>query len=199
VPREILVSLLFVETRLGTFVGTENAFWSLACMAAADSPERMAGGLGDIPITAGHDAWLKAKLADKSEWAYKELRALLAFCVSQRLDPHVMPGSVYGAIGICQFMPSNLASCGEDGDGDGIINLFTEPDAIFSAAFYLTKHGWSAGQSVDRQRAALKRYNNLTIYANTILALAESIRTGTLQTGPPGGKQGSGKKNPKKK
>ena len=185
VPREVLVSLLFVETRLGTFVGRENAFWSLACMAAAESPDMVNAGLGDIPITAQHNAWLQSKLSDKSSWAYKELRALLTYCSVQNLDPHGIPGSVYGAIGLCQFMPSNLVPYGDDGDGDGVINLFSEPDAIFSAANYLTKHGWRAGASVDAQRSVLKRYNNLTIYANTILALAESLRTGVVQTGPP--------------
>lgn len=185
VPREILVSLLFVETRLGTFVGKENAFWSLACMAAAESPDMVNAGLGDIPITVQHNAWLQSKLTDKSAWAYKELRALLAYCTLQNLDPHGIPGSVYGAIGLCQFMPSNLTPYADDGDGDGVINLFSEPDAIFSAASYLTKHGWRAGASVDAQRSVLKRYNNLNIYANTILALAESLRTGAVQTGPP--------------
>ena len=185
VPREVLVSLLFVETRLGTFVGRENAFWSLACMAAAESPDMVNAGLGDIPITPQHNAWLQGKLTDKSSWAYKELRALLTYCNVQNLDPHGIPGSVYGAIGLCQFMPSNLVPYGDDGDGDGVINLFSEPDAIFSAANYLTKHGWRAGASVDAQRSVLKRYNNLNIYANTILALAESLRTGVVQTGPP--------------
>ncbi len=185
VPREVLVSLLFVETRLGTYVGKENAFWSLACMAAADTPDRVQGGMGDIPITEKHNAWLQSKLTDKSNWAYNELRSFLAFCSTQNLDPHVMPGSVYGAIGICQFMPSNLLPYGDDGDGDGVINLFSVPDAIFSAAKYLTKHGWKETMSVDAQRSVLKRYNNLTIYANTILALAESVRTGVLQSGPP--------------
>ena len=187
VPREVLVSLLFVETRLGTFMGKENAFWSLACMAAADSPERMTGGLSEIPITDKHSEWLQVKLTDKSNWAYNELRSLLAFCSVQNLDPHRMPGSVYGAIGICQFMPSNLVPYGDDGDGDGVVNLFSEPDAIFSAARYLNSHGWKKDPAVDRQRSVLKRYNNLNIYANTILAMAESIRTGVPQTGPPDG------------
>jgi membrane-bound lytic murein transglycosylase B len=185
VPREVLVSLLFVETRLGTFLGNENAFWSLACIAAADTPDSVRAGLGDLPITAQHDAWLQGKLADKSAWAYKELRALLAFCSLYNLDPHAIPGSVYGAIGLCQFMPSNLAPYAEDGDGDGVINLFSAGDAIFSAAHYLSKHGWKSGAGVAAQRLVLKRYNNLAIYANTILALAESLRTGIVQTGPP--------------
>jgi len=186
VPREILAALLFVETRLGTYVGKDLALWSLASMAAADTPERMAGGLDDMPITEQHADWLQSTLTKRSAWAYNELRALLAYFADNDLDPFQVPGSVYGAIGICQFMPSNIMPYGEDGTGDGVINLFTDPDAIFSAARYLTKHGWSGNDlSVDAQRKVLRRYNNLNIYANTILALAESIRTGVLQTGPP--------------
>ena len=193
VPRETLVSLLFVETRLGTYMGTENAFWSLACMAAADTPDMVRAGLTDLPLTEAHNTWLQAKLTDKSNWAYKELKALLTYCTIQKVDPHGMPGSVYGAIGICQFMPSNLEPYGDDGDGDGVVNLFSEPDAIFSTARYLTRHGWAAGLSVGQQRDVLKRYNNLNKYANTILALAETMRTGVLQTGPPDAVKPAGK------
>ncbi|MDL2279277.1 lytic murein transglycosylase [Desulfovibrio sp. OttesenSCG-928-G11] len=187
VPRELLAALLYVETKLGVYVGKDNAFWSLACMAAADNPDMVQGGVGDVPLKPEHDDWLQSKLKDKSGWAYKELRALLEFCRVNNLDPLLMPGSVYGAIGICQFMPSNLSSYGEDGDGDGVINLFSEADAVFSAARYLHKHGWKKEMSVSARREVLKRYNNLNIYANTILALAESVRTGVLQTGPPAG------------
>jgi membrane-bound lytic murein transglycosylase B len=174
-----------VETRLGVFTGKENAFWSLACMAAADSPERVKGGLAGIPLTSRHDAWLRARLKDKSEWAYKEMRALLLFCRDNGINPLTVPGSVYGAIGICQFMPTNLAHFADDGDGDGIINLFSETDAVFSAARYLTRHGWKTGLGVEGRRGVLKRYNNLNIYADTILTMAESLRTGQLLPGPP--------------
>ncbi len=185
VPREIIAALLYVETRLGGFIGKENAFWSLACMAAADTPERIKDGIAGLPLTEEHESWLRAKLADKSGWAYKELKALLSYCSARNLDPHGMPGSVYGAIGLCQFMPSNLIPYGDDGDGDGAVNLFSEPDAIFSVAKYLTGHGWKGTPTVERQREIIKRYNNLTIYANTILTLAESLRTGVPQLAPP--------------
>lgn len=198
VPKEVIVSLLFVETRLGTYIGKENAFWSLACMAAADHPDRVSGGVEGLPITNQHASWLQAKLTDKSDWAYKEMRALLQYCNVQQLDPHSMPGSVYGAIGICQFMPSNLVPYGDDGDGDGVVNLFSAPDAIFSAALYLHKHGWKKDLTVDRQRSVLKRYNNLNIYANTILAMSESISSGVIQTGPPDGVVTAGSKKAKK-
>ena len=58
-------------------------------------------------------------------------------------------------------------------------------DAISSAALYLKKHGWKTESNVNAHRSVLKRYNNLNIYANTILTLAESLRTGTVMTGPP--------------
>lgn len=38
VPRQISVSLLFVETRLGTFLGKEKAFYTLASMASSRRP-----------------------------------------------------------------------------------------------------------------------------------------------------------------
>ena len=184
IPQETIVALLFVETKLGTFMGKEKAFWSLASMAAAVAPENVNDGIQHLPITKDKEAWLQSKLSDKSNWAYKELKALLTHCDVNSLDPHAMPGSVYGAIGICQFMPSNLKPYGADGNADGTIDLFEPADAIHSAASYLQGHGWS-DKTVDHQRNTIKRYNNLTTYANTIITLAESIKTGVLQTAPP--------------
>ena len=180
VPKEVVTSLLFVETRLGTQLGKEQAFWSLACMAASDNPQLVGSGISELDITPEREPWLQAKLTDKSDWAYKELKAMMTFCSTQSLDPQSMPGSVYGAVGICQFMPSNLSIYGADGDGDGKIDLFVPEDAIHSAASYLSSHGWKSTASVDARRKVIKRYNNSNRYANTILALAKSIRTGVL-------------------
>jgi membrane-bound lytic murein transglycosylase B len=185
VPKEIIVALLYLETRLGEYLGSANAFWTLACMAAAVDPERVDGGIRDLPLTTEHTGWLQAALTNKSAWAYKELKALLVYCRSNETDPHTLTGSVYGAIGLCQFMPSNIIPYGQDGDGDRRVDLFSPADAVFSVAKYLNGHGWKSGLSADQQRVVLRRYNNLTTYANTILTLAESVRTGVLQSAPP--------------
>ena len=184
VPREVVVALLMVETKLGTYLGSVDAFWSLASMAAANTPDKVRSGL-TVNITPDKEAWLASKLEEKSSWAYKELKSLITHCAAQTLNPKGMPGSVYGAVGICQFMPSNLSYYTDDGDGDGKIDLFTEADAIVSVGKYLTKHGWQSGSSVDHQRKTLRRYNNSTRYANTILALAYSLKTGSPKLGPP--------------
>ncbi|MCC8194498.1 MAG: lytic murein transglycosylase, partial [Deltaproteobacteria bacterium] len=181
VPKEIVASLLMVETRLGTYLGYNSSFWSLACMAATDKPERVEAVLPTLPLpmTPDKEEWLQKILRERSTWAYKELLALIRHGMANGLDPLTMPGSVYGAIGICQFMPSNLPKFAVDGNKDGTIDLFDPADAIPSVGNYLKEHGWTGADFTDKDRAAhhtvLKRYNKSNVYANTILALADAI------------------------
>ena len=49
-------------------------------------------------------------------------------------------------------------------------------DAVASLSNYLARHGWKKDMSIPEQIKVLRRYNNLAVYANTILALAEKIR-----------------------
>ncbi len=176
VPKEVVVGLLMVETRLGTFLGHNSSFWSLACMAAADKPDRVEPALRALPLpmTADKEEWLQKVLRERSAWAYKELLALIRHGMKNNLDPLAMPGSVYGAIGICQFMPSNLPKFAVDGNKDGKIDLFDPEDAIPSVGNYLKEHGW-AGKDRDIHHKTLKRYNKSTVYANTILAIADAV------------------------
>lgn len=177
VPPQIAVALLFVETRLGTFLGKERAFVTLASMAASREPWQISSYLAKLPDTQleSRDAWIRERMAQRSDWAYKELRALLVH--NQLNGNHVleMPGSIYGAIGLCQFMPSNIEPYGADGDNNGQIDLFTVPDAVASLANYLAKNGWKANAPRAARHKALKSYNRIDIYANTILALADAI------------------------
>ena len=175
VPKEIAVSLLFVETRLGTVLGKVSAFYTLASMASCSRPEDIGRWLPQLPGYESRLDWMTEVMPRRSDWAYKELRALIVFTRAQGTDPLTMPGSIYGAVGMCQFMPSNLAHYGADGDGDGVVDLFTVPDAVASLSRYLALHGWKAGISRQRQHALLKTYNRADIYANTILALSDVV------------------------
>lgn len=183
VSRSIAAALIFVETRLGTVLGKESAFYTLASMAVSTAPEHISLWLPKLPGYEARLDWLAEHMPKRAEWAYKELRALLVYARTQNIDPFTMPGSIYGAVGICQFMPSNIIPYGTDGDGDGIVDLFTVADAVASLSHYLMKHGWKSGISRPRQHALLKRYNNANIYANTILALSDLIAT-TRNTAP---------------
>ncbi|MBR6625443.1 MAG: lytic murein transglycosylase, partial [Mailhella sp.] len=131
--------------------------------------------LDDMPGIWRRLGWVDEKAEEKSEWAYRELKALLEYCWSNGIDPRTVPGSVYGALGMCQFMPSNIARFAEDGSGDGVIDLFSAPDAIMSLSRYLSLNGWKRGLSLEGQTKVLMSYNRMLKYARTILALAKTI------------------------
>ena len=175
VPREIGAALLFVETRLGTFLGKENAFYSLASMSVKRPSESIAHYLDEMPGIWSRLGWVDEKAEEKSEWAYRELKALLEYCWDNGIDPLTVPGSVYGALGMCQFMPSNIARFADYGNGDGVIDLFSAPDAILSLSRYLSLNGWKRGLSLEGQTKVLMTYNRMLKYARTILALAKTI------------------------
>ncbi|MBQ4615730.1 MAG: lytic murein transglycosylase [Mailhella sp.] len=175
VPPEVAAALLFVETRLGRFMGREKAFYSLASMSVTRSPKAMAYYL-DIPGIWDHLGWVRVRMDEKADWAYDELKALLEYCFANDIDPYSVPGSVYGAVGMCQFMPSNISRYAADGDGDGRIDLFSTPDSIASLSQYLSRNGWKRGMSLKGQIKVLMHYNRMEKYARTILALARSIK-----------------------
>lgn len=177
VPPAIAASLLFVETRLGKVLGDvpENAFYTLASMAVSTDPADISNWLPRLPGYQKHLPWLTETMRKRADWAYRETRALVEHMLRDRISPEALPGSIYGAVGLCQFMPSNIATYGADGDGDGRVDLFSAPDAIASLAHYLAGHGWRAGLSRERQHALLMTYNHSRTYANTILALSDLV------------------------
>jgi hypothetical protein len=79
-----------------------------------------------------------------------------------------------GAMGPMQFMPGTWAAYGVDGDGDGVIDVWNPPDAIFGAANYLCANG--AGNPAGL-RDALWRYNHSQVYVEKVLAKAAEYGT----------------------
>ena len=175
VPEYIMVSMFMVETGLGTNTGKRSALLTLASMAAA-RPEAVRALLTDLPIPPEDEAWFAERVRDKADWAYKELTALLREAHAVGLDPLYMGGSVFGAIGMCQFMPSNVEAYGADGDGDGLVNVYGMEDALFSMASYLAGHGWREDMTPEQQDGVIFTYNHAWIYVRTIRALAERLR-----------------------
>ncbi|MEE9303282.1 MAG: lytic murein transglycosylase, partial [Thiotrichaceae bacterium] len=67
---------------------------------------------------------------------------------SEGLNPVTLMGSSAGAVGLCQFMPSNFKTLGVDFNNNGSCNLWDPVDAIGSVANYFSKHGWRKGGPV---------------------------------------------------
>lgn len=79
--------------------------------------------------------------------------------------------SYAGAQGPMQFMPGTWAAYGQDGNGDGIKDVYNVEDALFGAANYLAASGAASG---DNYRA-LFNYNHADWYVQKVLAVANSI------------------------
>lgn len=176
VPEEILTSLLLVETKLGRNIGSKSALSTLASMALAGDFSLIAPHFDHRDVPRELALWLRLRTAQKGAWAYKELKALLTYANNAGVDPAGIPGSVYGAIGICQFMPSNALRYGADFDGDGRVDLFATGDALMSAGRFLAEHGWRPNLSREKQMAVLYRYNHSHPYTRTIMAVADRLR-----------------------
>jgi membrane-bound lytic murein transglycosylase B len=176
VPKEIVVSILLVETRLGDFLGGRWAFNSLASLALCTDLETLRPYLTKKLITPRNEDFARTICQRKADWAYAEFTALLFYATWSGLDPLSLPGSIYGAIGICQFMPSSVLSYGVDADDDGRIDLFTKADALHSIANYLREHGWKCTMDRTGQLQVILDYNKSLVYANTVLAVAEKLK-----------------------
>ena len=176
VPEEYLVALLAVETRVGRYLGDEVAVVNLASLVAGEDPARLAPAFAYEKPAPDRMAWIKAKAAEKGEWAYGELRALLRYADAQGIDPLSIPGSIYGAVGICQFMPSNALKYAVDGNGDGKADLFDPDDAVASLGNILRAMGWREPMSEEAMRKVFYGYNHSQVYVNTIMDAARRLR-----------------------
>ena len=176
VPKEIVVSILLIETRLGEYLGEKIAFNRLASMALCTDLEKIRPYVSRKLLTARTEEYARERCQAKSEWAYQELRALLDYSEKSGLDPLGIPGSTYGAIGLCQFMPSNISPFGVDADQDGRIDLFSKDDALHSIANYLRGHGWSRDLPIRAQQKVIYAYNHCPVYVNTVLAVADRLK-----------------------
>jgi len=63
-----------------------------------------------------------------------------------------------------------------DADRDGRIDPFAKMDALHSIANYLRGHGWHPTMDRNDQHRVIFDYNHSTVYANTVLAVAEKLK-----------------------
>ena len=178
VDKEVITAIILVETRLGTRLGNSLVLNSLSSMAALEDTNARQRLWRLIPadrrLTRER---FEQKAEQKSGWAYKELKAFLRYTFAEGIDPTTIRGSYAGAMGICQFMPSNIDRLAVDGNGDGRVDLFNHDDAIASVGNYLRHHGWKPGLDYQKSYKTIRRYNNSRPYAETILAVANLLRS----------------------
>ena len=115
IEKELLLSLMGIETNFGTYVGKMDILSSLA--------------------TLSYDK-------RRSEFFTNELLTLLKLVDNDKINHQTLYGSWAGAFGYFQFMPSTIKNYAFDYNKDRYIDLKSSEDAYASAANYLNKIGW---------------------------------------------------------
>lgn len=177
VDKNVITAIMLVETRLGKNTGSSSVINVLATMAALEDPDIRELFWKQIPETNRiSKEEYDVKAPQKAKWAYSELKAFIKYVEHEDLDPTSINGSYAGAMGIAQFMPSNLLTLGQDGNQDGHINLFQHEDAIFSIANYLKRYGWKPGITQEEAYDVVYHYNHSKYYVNTILKIRDKLK-----------------------
>jgi membrane-bound lytic murein transglycosylase B len=175
----VIAALLLVETRFGDYTGRTPTLAVLSTYALMDQKgyrDRVWALVEPADRARLGRSAFDDKLLRRSKWAYQELCALLRWTNANPQEVKRLQGSLMGAIGLPQFIPSTLEHYGADGDHDGIIDLFQAADAIMSIARYLQSLGWSRASSTAEREKIIYQYNHSRPYVDTILGIASRLR-----------------------
>jgi membrane-bound lytic murein transglycosylase B len=178
VNSRVITAILLVESSLGEYMGKRSTLNTLSTLASLMDPDTRSQFYLKIPQDKRISRKKFEKSAQrKSKWAYKELKALLKYTQQEGFDPAEIPGSFAGAMGLSQFMPSNILAYGRDGNNDGSVDLLTHADAIASIANYLKSHGWRPGISRKKAEKVIYHYNHSKYYVKAILKIADLLKS----------------------
>ncbi len=181
VPVQVIASILWIETRQGSYTGNNHVVSVYLNLALADQPdimemnrksmnEKYSKNKNELPLL---EIKLKERSAEKSSWAVDQLIALEKMSRFSPYNVLELKGSWAGAFGMSQFIPTSYVSWAVDGNADGKINLFESDDAIFSVANYLKTNGW--GETDKEQRNAVFHYNRSNEYVDAVLIHARKL------------------------
>ena len=139
VEKELLLSLMGIETNFGTYVGKMDILSSLSTLSFDKR---------------------------RSQFFTNELLILLKLIDQNQIDYKTLYGSWAGAFGFFQFMPSTMKDYAIDFDKNNYIDLKNPIDAYASAGNYLNKMGWSSNShcfyKVELNEKISKKYLNVS-------------------------------------
>jgi len=119
IEKELLLSLMGIETNFGTYLGKMDILSSLATLSFDER---------------------------RSEFFSRELIMILKLIDKKIINQKTLFGSWAGAYGYFQFMPSTISNYALDYDNDQSIDLKSIDDSFASAANYMNKMGWNYNQ-----------------------------------------------------
>ncbi len=180
VNKEIITAIILIETKLGARLGGPSVLNMLSTVASLSDPDVQNMFWGKVSKSnkltkKKFEKWV----GKKSKWAYNELKAFLTYTAREKIDPARIYGSYAGAMGIPQFMPSNILAFAKDGNNDGRVDLFNHADAIMSVATYLKHYGWHNGIKKKGAYNVIYHYNHSRQYVDAVLEVATRLKSKT--------------------
>ena len=137
VPKEIIASIIGIESSYGSIKGSTRVIDSLTTLSF-DYPRR-------------------------SKFFKIQLENFLLLSREENFDPLEVNGSYAGAMGFGQFLPESYRRLAIDFDGDGIRDIINNPaDAIGSVANYLMKNGWQKGSNIAVEANLINKENPIS-------------------------------------
>ena len=137
VEKELLLSLMGIETNFGKYLGKMDIISSLATLSFDKR---------------------------RSEFFTKELLILLNLVDKKIIDKNILYGSWAGAFGNFQFMPRTIRNYAIDYNNNKTIELKKTEDSFASAANYLKTIGWKKDQpcyiKITLKKNVPKKYLN---------------------------------------
>lgn len=182
VDREVIASILWIETKNGQVLGRNHVISVFLSIALANEPYYVKKNKDNLRQNEPNlspsaldslDGIIEKRALKKANWSVGELKSLEKMA-KKNSSVFSLYGSWAGAFGMTQFLPSSYLQWAADGNGDNLIDLFAVEDAIFSIANYLKTNGW--GNSRKEQEKAVFHYNNSKDYVNAVLTLAEKLK-----------------------
>ena len=139
IEKELLLSLMGIETNYGTYVGKMDILSSLSTLSFDKR---------------------------RSQFFTSELLILLKLIDTNIIDYKTLFGSWAGAFGFFQFMPSTIKNHAIDFNTDNYIDLKNSHDAYASAANYLKNIGWKKNlpcfYKINLKEKIPKKYLNVS-------------------------------------
>jgi membrane-bound lytic murein transglycosylase B len=150
VPAGVLIAIHGMETGFGRFMGDSNVLNATATLA--------------------YDC-------RRPDFFTPHLIGALKMIDAGMMSPGTI-GAKHGELGHTQFLPGNALAYGQDGDGDGRVDLTDQVDALASTANYLRRKGWRPGQGYapgSHNYEVLGEWNAASVYQRALAEIGARI------------------------
>ena len=151
VPAGMLIAIHGMETAFGNFMGDSNVVSAITTLA--------------------YDC-------RRPDFFTPHALAALVLVDRGAISPNSI-GAKHGELGHTQFLPGNVLRYGQDGNGDGVVDLNNLSDAMASTANFLRQKGWQPGlgyQVGEPNFAVIQEWNAASVYQQAIAIMAARIQ-----------------------